>query len=39
MDPIILIVIIAFAGPIVGSVIGVMPKPSFVCVCCSGSDR
>ena len=34
MDPILLIMIIAFAGPIVGSVIGVMRKPSFVYVCC-----
>lgn len=34
MEPIILIMIIAFAGPIVGSVIGVMRKPSFVYVCC-----
>jgi ZIP family zinc transporter len=34
MDPVTLIVIIAFAGPIVGSVIGVMRRPSFVYVCC-----
>ncbi|MDY6990020.1 MAG: ZIP family metal transporter [Thermodesulfobacteriota bacterium] len=34
MDPIVLIVGIAFAGPIVGSVIGVMRRPTFVYVCC-----
>jgi len=34
MDPVTLIVVIAFAGPIVGSMIGVMGRPSFVYVCC-----
>lgn len=34
MDPITLIVVIAFTGPIVGSLIGVMRRPSFGYVCC-----
>jgi ZIP family zinc transporter len=34
MDPVTLIVVIAFVGPIVGSMIGVMRRPSFVYVCC-----
>lgn len=34
MDPVTLIVVIAFAGPIVGSMIGVMRRPSFAYVCC-----
>jgi len=34
MDPIFLIVLIAFAGPIIGSLIGIMRRPSFIYVCC-----
>ncbi len=34
MEPIVFIVIIAFSGPIIGSMIGVMRKPSFTYVCC-----
>jgi ZIP family zinc transporter len=34
MDPIVFIVIIAFLGPIIGSMIGVIRKPSFTYVCC-----
>jgi ZIP family zinc transporter len=34
MNPVTLIVVIAFAGPIVGSMIGVMRRPSFAYVCC-----
>lgn len=34
MDPLVFIVIIAFAGPIIGSMLGVMRRPSFIYVCC-----
>jgi len=34
MDPVFIIVAIAFTGPIVGSVIGVLRRPSFIYVCC-----
>jgi len=34
MDPVVFIAIIAFLGPIIGSMIGVMRKPSFTYVCC-----
>lgn len=34
MDPVIFIVVIAFLGPIIGSIIGVMRRPSFIYVCC-----
>ena len=34
MDPIVIIVIIAFVGPIAGSMIGVARRPSFIYVCC-----
>ena len=34
MDPITLIMVIAFAGPIIGSIIGIMRSPSFTYVCC-----
>lgn len=34
MDPIILIIVIAFLGPIAGSLIGVLRRPSFIYVCC-----
>ncbi len=33
MDPVILIVVIAFLGPIIGSGLGVLKKPSFRYVC------
>jgi hypothetical protein len=34
MDPVIFVVVIAFLGPIIGSIIGVMRRPSFIYVCC-----
>jgi zinc transporter ZupT len=33
LEPITLIVLIAFAGPIIGSVIGTLRRPSFNFVC------
>lgn len=34
MDPVLIIVVIAFTGPILGSIIGVLRRPSFIYVCC-----
>lgn len=34
MDPVFIIVAIAFAGPVIGSIIGVLRMPSFTYVCC-----